>query len=541
MIRPAFLSVRHFVPALLFASFAFRSMPARAQISSSVKSSSDKAIEELDREAAKASASPNEEPKSKPAEKTVPAPEPVPAPADPFQKGLDDAQKVLGAVGDGKEAIEKLHEAFDKAAESVKNSKYSAPDKERFLKQIEQADEALAAHTKLYARFADHAGKVKDALDLINEVKELKSTMDDYSANQGRGAANLEAFMFLAQKLGGEVPFLGAAVSAYAEITRGILKATNQLSQSINDGRRQGALGAEGQRTGEKFEALKAGLGEKAAQAHTWLPTEPGWIYTDIDGRAPDLIWDAEAKSWLQVSPGGAESIYWKNRLAGKTPAPQFLVALCQPETVLKAQEREKAAQKYLALLSRCSRGLGDEYLTYLAVNQKSGWALREWLRDPTVFAARYTYDGLFKAEAQAAFKTLYAELVKKLPADSPLLADMRDWAKTQELVLTASPEEKPEPCWQSDYDRHKQAVDWLPRIHDKNSFAHWSCDPQHSAQETPAKPCCDTYYGTRNNKGMWEAAWSNLQDCGWAAEIEKRRQALEKAKAACAAKPAKH
>ncbi|MBI5239230.1 MAG: hypothetical protein HY926_02050 [Elusimicrobia bacterium] len=547
---------RRLLILLLAAALAAGAAPLRAQSpGAAIKSSSDKALQDLDREEQRAAAAERKpeapKPKVKKAEAPSPAPAPEPppaapapqaAPADPAQKGLDDARKVLDFVGQGKEAIADIDEKLDAAIEFVKNSpKIQGPDKELYLKKIEEMKEALAGNTQLYTRFADTAGKAKEVLDLVNDVKELKGTMDEYAANQGQGAANLLALAFLADKLGGDVPLLGDAIKAYAEITKGILGATNKLAGSINENQRQGGIGKGGQSTGEKFEALKTLLGETAAKDDTWLPTEPGWIFTTTDGKTPDLLWDQESKSWLQAPKGSAEQVYWKNRLAGKPPSPQFLAALCQPETAQKALEREKAAEEYLKLLDSCAKSLGDEYLAYLSVNEKAGWALRGWLRDPKVFAARFAYDGAFQAEARSALKSLYEELAKKLPADSPLLARLRDWAKTQDLALggPAAPDVKPEPCWQEAYDYHKQAVDWLPKIHDPNSFAHWSCQPMHSAQESPSKACCDAYYGTRNDKGMWDKAWDILQDCGWKDEIEKRRLALEKRKAACAAKAA--
>jgi hypothetical protein len=536
---------------LLAAAIGVCAVPVRAQSpQDSIQSESDKALRALDQEERRAAAAEHKaeaptapkrapSPKAQVAAPAVPSPEGTPA--DPVQKGLEDTRKVLEYVGQGQEAIKDVDEKFDAAIEYVKNSpKFQAADKELYVKKLEAAKEALAGNTQLFTRFADVAGKTKDALDLVMEVKELKGTMDEYAANQGQGAANLLAFAFLAEKLGGDVPLLGDAITAYAQITKGILGATNKLAKSINEGQRQGAIGQGGQSTGEKFEALKSLLGEPAAKAETWLPTEPGWIYTTA-GSSPDLIWDQETKSWLQAPKDSAAEIYWKSKLAGKAPSPQFLVTLCQPETAQKALAREKSAQEYLKLLDSCAGSLGDEYLAYLSVNEKAGWALRGWLRDPNVFAAKYAYDGYFKADAQAAFKSLYAELAKKLPADSPLLARMRDWAKTQELDLggPAADVVKPEPCWKSEYDYHKQAVDYLPKIHLPNAFAFYSCQPMHSAQSSPSKACCDAYYGTRNDKGMWEKAWSILQDCGWKDEIEKRRLALEKQKADCAGKAA--
>lgn len=526
---------------LLAAVLAAVPRPCRAQPDpASVKARSDKALADLESES-----SHEEKPAPRPPAPT-PAPEPAPAPApaapaaveDPLQKGLADAKDVLEKVGSGQEAVDKLDALLDRGADFVRDSKtLSAEDKLLRLKELEQAKEALAAHTKLYGRFADAAGKTKDGIDIVLDVKELAETMADYQAEQGSGAANLQALVFLGKKFGGDIPVLGDAITAYAEITEGILKATHKLSGSIRDNQQQGALGQGAQSSGEKAEAFRTLFGDDAG-GHAWVPTETPWIYTVPEGRLPDAVWDGEAKSFQKVPQGSAPDVHRKYRLTGKDLAPSFLVALCQPETRQKAQEREKAAEKYLGFLGVCTRSLGDEYLAYLDANKRSGWVMREWLRDPNVFIAKYAYDGAFKAEAQKAFKSLYEDLAKKLPADSPLLKGMREWAAGQELALAPAAGEKPEPCWKEAYDYHKSAVDWYPKIHDKDAFSHYSCQPMHSAQESPSKACCERYYATRNEKGMWDKAWDILQECGWKDEIEQRRLALEKKKAACAANP---
>ncbi|MBI5623385.1 MAG: hypothetical protein HY924_06390 [Elusimicrobia bacterium] len=94
--------------------------------------------------------------------------------------------------------------------------------------------------------------------------------------------------------------------------------------------------------------------------------------------------------------------------------------------------------------------------------------------------------------------------------------------------------------CYAGAQQRFRSAMDWFPKLRDKGSFSKYSCQPMHSSQETPPAACCKTYYATRNEKGMWDEAWAVLQECGWKAEIESRRLAVEKAKAACLKAPAR-
>ncbi len=90
--------------------------------------------------------------------------------------------------------------------------------------------------------------------------------------------------------------------------------------------------------------------------------------------------------------------------------------------------------------------------------------------------------------------------------------------------------------CAKAEQEHHDKAVAWFPKIHDKDAFSHWSCQPMHSAQESPSKACCDAYYGIRNEKGMWDKAWDVLQECGWKDEIAKRKAAYDKKLAECRA-----
>lgn len=504
---------------ILMAALLSWTVPAHSQ-----RESADKALLELDREAAKH-------------EKAPP-----PAEKDHLKQGADGIGAVLDKVNASGEKIEELDKALDQAVDYIKNSDLTGPNKELYLKKIEEAKEALAGNTSLYGRFASAAGKTKEVLDLVVEVRDLKATADQYAANQGQGASSLAILAWLGEKLGGKVPVLGDAIAGYSQITSELLKATDQLSQNIKENQQQGAVGQGGQSTGERFEALKKLLGEDGAKAQTWLPTAPGWIYT-TDGSGPDLVWDERTKSWLTAPKGTAESVYWKDRMAGQDPSPETLVALCQPDMVRKAADMEAAAGGYLKLLKTCAGGLGDEYLVFADVNQKAGGALRDWLRDPRLFAARYAYNGAFRADAQKALKSLYEELAGKLPADSPLLAAMRDWAKGQGLELAAAaPADSPavRQCAKPEQEVYDRGVAWLPRMHDKDAFSKFSCQPMHSAQETPSKACCDAYYGTRNEKGMWDKAWDVLQECGWKDEIAKRQAAYEKKLAECRAQEKK-
>ncbi|OIO28382.1 MAG: hypothetical protein AUJ60_07375 [Nitrospirae bacterium CG1_02_44_142] len=88
--------------------------------------------------------------------------------------------------------------------------------------------------------------------------------------------------------------------------------------------------------------------------------------------------------------------------------------------------------------------------------------------------------------------------------------------------------------CIRPEKESYENAVNWFPKIRDKSSFSKYSCQPMHSAQEYPPKQCCDTYYATRNNPGMWDEAWYVLQECGWKEEIKKRKEAYYKKAEIC-------
>ncbi len=89
------------------------------------------------------------------------------------------------------------------------------------------------------------------------------------------------------------------------------------------------------------------------------------------------------------------------------------------------------------------------------------------------------------------------------------------------------------EECVSSEKKYYENAVNWFPKIRNKDSFAHWSCQPMHSAQEYPPKQCCDSYYATRSQPGGSDA-WYVLQECGWKEEIKKRKDAYDKKAEAC-------
>lgn len=88
--------------------------------------------------------------------------------------------------------------------------------------------------------------------------------------------------------------------------------------------------------------------------------------------------------------------------------------------------------------------------------------------------------------------------------------------------------------CVKDEKKRYEDAVNWFPKIRNKDSFAKYSCQPMHSAQEYPPKPCCDAYYVNRSKPGMGDEAWYVLQECGWREEIRKRKETYHKKAETC-------
>lgn len=88
--------------------------------------------------------------------------------------------------------------------------------------------------------------------------------------------------------------------------------------------------------------------------------------------------------------------------------------------------------------------------------------------------------------------------------------------------------------CVRSEKKSYDDAVNWYPKVRDKGSFSKYSCQPMHSAQESPSKQCCDAYYAGRNKPGMWDEAWNVLQECGWRDEIAKRKKAYHDKARSC-------
>jgi hypothetical protein len=88
--------------------------------------------------------------------------------------------------------------------------------------------------------------------------------------------------------------------------------------------------------------------------------------------------------------------------------------------------------------------------------------------------------------------------------------------------------------CVKNEKKRYEDGVNWFPKIRNKDSFPKYSCQPMHSAQETPPKHCCDTYYANRNKPGMGDEAWYVLQECGWREEIRKRKETYYKKAETC-------
>ncbi|MCX5815918.1 MAG: hypothetical protein NTX75_06690 [Proteobacteria bacterium] len=89
------------------------------------------------------------------------------------------------------------------------------------------------------------------------------------------------------------------------------------------------------------------------------------------------------------------------------------------------------------------------------------------------------------------------------------------------------------EECISSEKKYYENAVNWFPKIRNKDSYPHYSCQPMGSTQEYPPKQCCDTYYATRNQPGRSDA-WYVLQECGWKVETKKRKETFDKKAEAC-------
>lgn len=354
------------------------------------------------------------------------------------QKTQDEFKAVTDSVS---QTVDTLDKAQDKLWEFEQwaRANLKGPELQGVLDRVKQAREAIEKHARPLKMFSDHAGKAASAIDALMELKSLAD-----AARQRKGGelgAALHVAATVMEKYGAKVPIIGKAIEVYGQVTKGILDATDQIAQTVEQNRNQGMIGAGtyGGTDNPLWQALVKQYPDIAQGGHTLAPAGVPYVYEPVGvAQGWSLVWDPKAKQWHKVNQPAAtvEEIYRERVIAKGHPTPWEIVVLGNHFEALA--NRRAAAKEALDMWQKANRGLfGALPEAFDAVNGRHDYELSWLTRDPRAFVARYAHDGQFFAKVNAYMAELYREIMAR-GGDATAL---EKWARNHGVKLAAAPQ----------------------------------------------------------------------------------------------------
>lgn len=371
-----------------------------------------------------------------------------------YEKSRDEFNAVHKGVSDTKDAINKsgVYDEFDKLEKKIeKDMKELQKAGKKVPKELKDAAAKVASAKTLLNQsrvflenFADYSGKVTTALDVCDEMLELKKQMEaDQEAlgNLGKALRGLAKGMTWA----GDVPVLGDAITSYGKVTLETLDKLREVSAAI-DKRNQGAIGIGPSDTNEQGRAFREFLQSHPELKGTvnYLPANsPPYLYVpEREDQQQSLLWDAEAKQFAVVPKDiPVKDIFRMKLLTGER--------LSASELVMHMEEWPKGGAKRYTLSREVYKVFKQlrafDYNVMSEVSENSHEELLALVRNPRMFEARYVYDRQTHDQLHRDIKEIYDRFIAKGDQKSlDQAAALRRWAERLKLgIVFTKPEKK--------------------------------------------------------------------------------------------------
>jgi hypothetical protein len=317
------------------------------------------------------------------------------------------------------QAIDKIQKGLQKAKKALKtNNKMSKEQKKQLKSQIAEAEAALEKYKAPVSGFNKYADKAMSAIEVYDEITEIKEQYNRDRNLQGPLAAQLRLISKTMSDYGSNVPLLGDAIEMYGTVTTGLLDNTEKIALTLDENFNQGAISGQGYRPAgesrEKYEALLRQYPELAKNL-TYIPVSPGFIYqTDVNEvDNPSLIWDETEKQFYKIDKNvPVKGLYKMRLLAGRRTQPHELKIVAEKWNDVGSKLLLKSIEiKVIYDTIKESEGYSSTKKAFYEVYNDNYNVLYRAIKDPDLFYSLYLFDSQFRNTVDATLGQLYNKL----------------------------------------------------------------------------------------------------------------------------------
>jgi len=374
---------------------------------------------------------------------------------DAYEQSRDEYKAVHEGVSETKESVEHTKKAVDEVVKQLdaeidrlKKSGNAVPPKMKAAAaKLKNAQSTLERSQEILGNFGDYSDKVTAAMDVYDEILEVRKRMDADYQTLGALGAELDALGSM-MKHADKVPILGQAIAAYGEMTVKMVDKLGQVANTIDKHKNQGLIGIGVSDTNEKariFHEFQRNH-PKELTGITYEPSTPPYLYVPEDEArgGSSVLWDEENKRFSLVPKDvPAKDIFKMTLLIDKR--------LSAPDLIMHMDEWKKGGAKRLdtarAMHSFFNK-LRKTCLTAVSqVTREDDDKLFLLLRNPKLFEARYVYDRQTHEQLHHDLKAIHDVLLAQGDEASKAQAkQIRAFAKKYNLAIAFTAQAPVEP-----------------------------------------------------------------------------------------------
>lgn len=393
-----------------------------------------------------------------------------------YEQSRDEYKAVHEGVSETKESVENTKKAVDEVVKQLdaeidrlKKAGDAVPPKMKAAAaKLKNAQSTLERSQEILGNFGDYSDKVTAAMDVYDEILEVRKRMDADYQTLGALGAELDALGSM-MKHADKVPILGEAIAAYGNITVKMVDKLGQVANTIDKNKNQGLIGIGVSDTNEKariFHEFQRNH-PKELTGINYEPSTPPYLYVPEDEArgGSSVLWDEENKRFTLVPKDvPAKDIFKMTLLIDKR--------LSAPDLIMHMDEWKKGGAKRLetgrAMHSFFNK-LRKNCLTAVSqVTREDDDKLFILMRNPKLFEARYVYDRQTHDQLHHDLKAIHDALLAQGDEVSKAQAkQIRDFAKRHKLDIAFTAQAPVEPKKPEKKKAEKQEPSFLDTLLD--------------------------------------------------------------------------
>lgn len=421
-----------------------------------------------------------------------------------YEQSRDEYKAVHEGVSETKESVENTKKAVDEVVKQLdaeidrlKRAGNAVPPKMKAAAaKLKNAQSTLERSQEILGNFGDYSDKVTAAMDVYDEILEVRKRMDADYQTLGALGAELDALGSM-MKHADKVPILGQAIAAYGEITVKMVDKLGQVANTIDKNKNQGLIGIGNSDTNEKariFHEFQRNH-PKELTGINYEPSTPPYLYVPEDEArgGSSVLWDEENKRFTLVPKDvPAKDIFKMTLLIDKR--------LSAPDLIMHMDEWKKGGAKRLetgrAMHSFFNKLRRNALTAVSQVAREHDDTIFILLRNPKLFEARYVYDRQAHDQLHRDLKAIHDILLAQGDEVSKAQAkQIRNFAKQYKLDIAFTATAPVEPKKPEKKPAEKQEPSLIESFFDAiatelkkaEKGGSSSATPQHNREEKPA------------------------------------------------------